>query len=369
MARLLLTFLISFIALPTWADETSGFLSLGGDFFGAGRSVIHDASDTDDLFLAGEVVEGRTDITGSAHLAGREVTIEGQVGGDTYVAGEEIVLNGYVAGDATLAGRTVSVKGVGGDLRVAGSKLELDGDVAGYALIAGEEVVFNAIVSGDVGIAAGSVEWGQNASIGGVLTVYEEDLGDLEVPEGIVADDRIERREVEEWEGPTPPNLRAAVASFLVGVIAVAALAALIAAIVPERLAELRRQLLERPFHSLWLGFLTQSAVVGAGVVFAITIIGLLLTPAMLLLALIGGFAGYVVAAYAFGVGLTLLFGRQEPDSIADRALAAAIGAFAAGVIGLIPFLGWLFVLALVLSGVGAITLRIVRPVFFADTL
>ena len=41
--------------------------------------------------------------------------------------------------------------------------------------------------------------------------------------------------------------------------------------------------------------------------------------------------------------------------------------AVAAAVVALIPFLGWLFVLALVLSGVGAITLRVARPRFFAD--
>ena len=369
MDKLLLAFVISFLALPAWADNDSDFFHFGGDSFGAGRSVIHDRQDTDDLFLAGEVVEGQTDISGSAHLAGREVTMDGDVGGDAYVAGEEVVLGGNVLGDATLAGRTVLVTDVGGDLRVAGSKLELNGEVAGYALIAGEEVVFNAIVNGDVGIAAENVEWGQNASIGGVLTIYEEELGELEVPVGIVAEDGIERREIEDWEGPTPPNWRGYVASFLVGVIAVAGIAALIAAVVPERLAEMRRQLLERPFRSLWLGFLTQSAVIGAGVVFAVTIIGLLLTPAMVVLALVGGFAGYVVAAYAFGVGLTLLFGKKEPDSIADRALAAGLGALAAGVIGLIPFIGWLFVLVLVLSGVGAITVRVVRPAFFADGL
>jgi hypothetical protein len=143
----------------------------------------------------------------------------------------------------------------------------------------------------------------------------------------------------------------------------------LVAAVSPERLAEMRRQVLAQPFRTLWLGFLTQSAVIGAGVLFAMTIIGLLLTPAMVLLALIGGFAGYVVASYALGVGLLLAFGRLEPENIGDRALAAGVGALSAGIIGLIPILGWLFVLALVLSGIGAITVRMIRPTFFADNV
>ncbi|NNK78669.1 MAG: hypothetical protein HKP40_08160 [Litoreibacter sp.] len=355
--------------MPVLAEDHSAALDFGGDSFLAGRSVTHDRAGTDDLFMAGETVAGRVEITGSAHLAGREVLMEGAVGGDAYVAGEEITLLGNVSGDVTVAGRAVSVAGVGGDLRIAGSEVQLRGDIGGYAMVAGEEIAFDAAVTGDVSLAARDVDWGEMAAIGGRLFVYEEETGALDVPERVVPADRIERREIEEWEGPERPNLRSAIGKFLFGVIVVAGLAALIAALVPGRLAEMRRQILAQPFKSLWLGFLMQSMLIGAGVLFAMTIIGLLLTPAMLLLVLLGGFAGYVVASYAFGVGLLMAVGTQEPDSIGDRALAAGVGALAAGIIGLIPFLGWLFVLALVLSGIGAITARVVRPVFFSDTV
>ena len=351
------------------AEDDPAFFDFGGDSFRAGRSVIHDTAGTDDLFMAGEVIAGKIDISGSAHLAGRVVTVEGAVGGDAYAAGDEVTLQGFVSGDASLAGRALSVAGVGGDLRIAGSELQLGGDIGGYAMVAGEDVVFNATVAGDVSLAAKRVDWGEAASIAGRLIVYEEEPGELEVPERVVPADRVERREIEEWDGPRAPGWWWVITRFLFGVILVAALAALVAAVVPERLAEMRQRILARPFHTLWLGFLTQSTVIGAGVLFAMTIIGLLLTPAMVLLALFGGFAGYVVAAYAFGVGLMLAFGKQEPDSIGDRALAAGVGALAAGIIGLIPFLGWLFVLALVLSGIGAITVRVIRPVFFTDAV
>jgi len=369
MLRIILILMAGLFAMPVWADDNSASFDFGGDSFLAGRSLSHDAAGTDDLFMAGESVVGRADITGSAYLAGREITMEGAVRGDAHAAGEEVTLRGDVSGDATIAGRAVSVARVGGDLRIAGSEVRLGGPIEGYAMVAGEDVAFDAAVTGDVSLAAQKVDWGETAAIAGRLIVYEEEPGKLEVPERVVPADRIERREIEEWGGPRPPSLRRVIAGFLLGVIAVAALAALIAALVPERLAEMRRQVLARPFHTLWLGFLTQSAVIGAGVLFAMTIIGLLLSPAMVLLALLGGFAGYVVATYAFGVGLMLAFGRQEPDSIGDRAMAAGLGALVTGIIGLIPFLGWLFVVALVLSGIGAITVRVIRPAFFADTV
>ncbi len=369
MARKFLILIAALFAMPAWADGGEGSFEFGGDSFRAGSAPVHDIDGTDDLFMAGRKIEARSDITGSAHLAGRKVLVLGTVGGDAYAAGEEVTLRGPVSGDATLAGRVVSVSGVGGDLRAAGSELHLNGDIGGYAMVAGEEIAFDAAVAGDVSLAATAVDWGDAAAIAGRLYVYEDNPGALKVPEQIVPADRIERRKIEEWDGPRPPSLWRIIAKFLFGVIVITALAALIAALVPERLAEMRKQVLAHPFRTLWLGFLTQSAVIGAGVLFAMTLIGLLLTPAMVLLALALGFAGYVVASYAFGVGLLLAFGRPEPDSMRDRAMAAGIGALSAGIIGLVPFLGWLFVLALVLAGVGALTMRVIRPVFFAGTV
>lgn len=369
MARSFFILVSCFFALPVWAEDAPDFFDFGGDTFRAARSVTHDAEGTDDLFMAGEIVTGRSGITGSAHLAGREVTMDGAVGGDVYAMGEEVSFRGDVSGDATIVGRAVSLAGVGGDVRVGGSEVRLNGAIGNSAIVAGESVTFNAAVAGDVSLAAKKIDWGEAASIAGQLVIFEEEPGDLEVPSRVVPSDRIERREIEEWDGPRVPSWRWAIANFLLGVVVVSALAALIAALVPERLAEMRRQVLAQPFKTLWLGFLAQSVIIGAGVLFGMTIIGLLLTPAMVFLALAVGFAGYVVAAYAFGVGLLLAFGKPEPDSIGDRALAAAVGALSAGIIGLIPFLGWLFVLALVLAGIGAITRRVIRPTFFADSV
>ena len=147
--------------------------------------------------------------------------------------------------------------------------------------------------------------------------------------------------------------------------IIVAGLAALIAAIVPQKLADLRRGILNRPFRTLWFGILAESAVIGVTILLIMTLVGLLLAPATVLIALVSGFAGYVVAAYAFGVALLMAVGRPEPDSMGTRALAAGVGALTVGLIGLIPFFGWLFVLALALTGVGAIAIFLVRPAFF----
>lgn len=270
-----------------------------------------------------------------------------------------------------MAGYDVSVGEVDGDLRISGSELKIDGPISGYALIAGEEVRIEGVIAGDTLLNSRDVEFGDDARIEGQLILFEREGEKLEIPERVVPEDRIERRDFTEWEdsasGIGPVSWRRIIGKFFIGVLIVAALAALIAAVIPKTLAELRSSLLERPFRNLGYGFVAESAAIGSAVVFAMTLIGIALLPASLLVALVLRFAGYVVAVYAFGVGLLLAFGGSIPESIGWRVLAAAIGAVVVGVIALIPFAGWLFVLALVLAGVGAITLRVFQPKSFAE--
>ena len=384
MARPFLILITCLVAMPAWADDDSARFDFGGDAFRAGMSVTHDAAGADDLFMAGDRVTGRADITGSAFFAGRKVAMSGAIGGDVYAAGEEVAIQGDVSGDASLLGRTVSVAEVGGDLRVAASELQLGGNVGGNVIVTGSDVAFDAAVGGDVTLAARNVDWGEAASIAGRLYIHEEKLGDLEVPERVASVDRIERREIEgreiegreiEGRGVEPqdearrPHWRSSIGDFLFEVIVVAVLAVLVAALLPTRLAEMQRRVLARPVHTLWLGFLSLSAVIGASILLTITIIGLPLVAVLALLAILCTIAGYAVAVYVLGVRLLLATGRPEPDSIGSRGIAAGAGALAAAVIGLIPFLGWLFAIVLALAGIGAITVQSIRPAFFADTV
>lgn len=361
---------LSLTAAPGSAEENAQIFDFGGDSFRTGATVVLDTAGTDDLFMAGETVRGEADISGSAHLAGRRVTMTGAVGGDAYMAGMDVVLDGPVAGDATLAGYDVRVGDVGGDLRISGAKLAVGGPVAGYALIGGDEVRIGAVITGDVSLTARNVEFADGARIDGKLTLYEEKPGAMEIPASVASEDRIERRDISEWEAATRSvtgwSWMRAVGRFLTGVVMVAALAALIAAVMPGTLAEMRRGILERPLRNLWIGFLAQSAVIGSAVIFAMTLIGALLVPAVVFVALAGGFAGYILAVYAFGVALVQAVGRPEPQNVGERALCGGIGALATGIIALVPLLGWLFVLALTLTGLGAVVQRLFRPRFLA---
>ena len=368
---LLVAILLVFANTTLAAEEKKGYFDFNKDRFLAGMTIVQDAKGVDDLFMAGETIRSEENITGSAHLAGRKVISKGAINGDAYLAGMDISLDGKVAGDATVSGYNVQVGEVTGDLRISGANLTISGPIAGYALIAGDEVRFESVIKGDVSLTGREVDFADGAKIEGKLTVYEQRSGEVDVPPQVMPADRIDRRDISEWSQATKDmeiwDWRRALTKFLVGVIVVAGIAALIAAIVPQKLADLRRDILARPFRTLWIGLLAESVIVGSTIILAMTLIGLLLAPATVLIALVCAFSGYIVAAYAFGVALLMVIRKQEPEGIGSKAVAAGVGALAAGLIGLIPFFGWLFVLALALTGVGAITAWLFEPKFFAS--
>lgn len=366
---LIATLMFVFAVGAAVAQDKASYFDFGGDSFRAGPTAVLDVDGVDDLFMAGDTVRVESAIGGSAHLAGRKISVTEAIGGDAYVMGMEVTLNGPVAGDATVTGYQVRLGDVGGDLRVTGSTIEITGPVAGYALIAGDEVEIGAVIAGDVSLTAREVDFDDGAKIEGTLTLYEDKDDRLEIPAAVVPEERVERRAIEEWSDAAEAlqvwSWQQAIWQFVKGVVLITALAALVAALAPNRLADLRRNILDRPFRNLLMGFLAVSVLIGSTVLLMMTLVGLVLAPLTVVTAIASAFAGYVVGAYALGVWLTMLAGRPEPDSIAARAIAAAVGAVVVAVIGLIPFFGWLFVLALSLAGAGAIAVWLVKPRFF----
>ncbi|MBA3909629.1 MAG: hypothetical protein C0524_07020 [Rhodobacter sp.] len=372
MARILNALLaLVLITLPAAAQD-QGITQIGEDLFAAGATVILDRSGIDDVFAAGERLSVASAITGGAYMAGRRVEIGAAVGGDVFGAGMEVLARADVAGDLTLAGYDVQSEGaVGGDLRLSGANISVTGPIAGYAILAGDRIRLDAVITGEAHIAASEVEFGPGARIDGKLTLYEETIGQIVVPESVVPAGRIERIEAEGWDDGGMPGVlvpfswQRAVLSFIGGVATVAVIAALVAALLPQPLAALRRLALASPFRALWFGFLGLSVLWGSVIVSAMTVFGLLAVPVLVLLAVLAGFAGYVIGAYVLGVALLILIGKGEPGTFGMRALAAGAGTLIAGLIALVPLVGWLFALALALVGLGALAMRLFRPAFF----
>lgn len=362
--RALLLGLLLVIGAVAHAEEDTVSTNVGEDVFAAGFAPRHDDGLAQDVFMAGNTVSVTAPATGDVALAGQSVTVSADVGDDLYITGQTISVTGAVGGDASLIGQDIRAGQISGDLRAAGASVVVDGDVGGYAILGGAYVEINGTISGDVHLGAEQAVFGDGASIGGTLHVYETEDNPLELEGLNTSGVTIEHHAADEFPDETRGFM---LKSFLGGVVMIALIAALVAAVAPQRLADMRRGLLGSPFRSLWIGFLGLSVLSGAGIIAATTLIGLILVPAFLLVAFLTAFAGYVVGAYSLGVGLMLAVGMEEPDWLLHRAGAALLGALSVAIVALAPFLGWIFVMALVLIGTGAMLQSVFRPRFFSE--
>jgi cytoskeletal protein CcmA (bactofilin family) len=374
MLRAVSLFILILFALPLAAEDASQVFRFGGDVYTSGQSLRIAGETADDVFAAGDKVTTELAVSGTAHLLGRSVSVNGPVGQSVYAAGRAVDIRGAVAGDVYLAGETISVSGgVGGDVRAMAATVTLTGTVGDAVLVGAQEVEFNAAVAGDVRLAADTISFGEAARIEGRLYLYHDDPDGIEVPDWVIGADRIERLKAEEWDGigatatPARSTWWASLRAFLGGIVVLALAATLVAALAPEFLARIRERALSTPVRSIWMGFLGLSAVTGSTVLFALTGIGLLVAPVALVLAALLGLAGYVIGTYVLGVGIMGLAGQPVPGDLRARALAASAGAVAAGVIGLLPYIGWLFLLGLALFGAGALMVRLFAPGFYTE--
>ena len=345
-------------------DQQDRHTVFGGDRYLAGRSVLASDPTEGDLFAAGERVSISAPVGQSAHIAGRRLRVDASIGGALYAAGYEVRVDAPVAGAASLAGAEVLIsEQIGGNLRATGSEVMVEAPVMGAAVLAGSEVVLSAAIAGDAAIAAESILFEEGASVAGQLTLYVDDPDEVVVPVSVAPADRVEILDAREFEPPRgdfwgapQPSVFSQLVRFVIGVIVVAAIAVLVALAVPERLAGMRARVQEHPWRSLWSGILGLSTIIGLGVVAALTVIGIPLLPAALLVAVLGGLAGYVLGTYFLGGALWRGLRREDPQTLMHKAALAGLGALAAALVGLIPYVGWLFMLALALTGLGAIT-------------
>ncbi len=370
MKRLLILALLA-LATPCLADESPKTLAFGNDVYSAGRNVTLDQAGKADIFATGEIVTVETSITGSAHLSGRRVTVNAPVGDDLYAAGADVTVSADVAGSANLAGYDLSVSApVGGNLRAAGRHIRLDAPVTGSALLAGGTVTLNSVISGDVILAAEDLEFGPEARIDGDLQLWYD--GDAAaVPESVAPSTRISEHALSDDMRPGRESRAGSVLQIVAGLvlslIGAGVLAALVASAAPHRLEHLGDLAFARPFHSLFAGFVTQSCLVGAGILLILTVVGILIAPVLFLMTAVLGLLGYLIAVYLTGRLVWNLIGQLPPDTFLERLIVALVGALALALIGLIPLFGWIALPVLSLIGLGALSLMVLRPEFRAD--
>ena len=327
--------------------------AVAGDFTAFGGRVAVDHAVGADATLAGGSVEVRAPVGDDLRVAGGDVNIASAVGGELYAAGGNVALagSGSVARDASLAGGSVTI----------------DGRIAGRLRVAARHIVINGEVAGDAWLRAERIDLGPGAKIGGALsyrsTLPLRQAEGATVAGGAVAedadldDDRHTGMHSGDMPGMSAPFWFASTFGF-VGLLAVAALFALL---LPGFSARVADAVGRSPWRAIGLGVATLVALPLLALLLVLTLLGIPLGIAVMaaypLLWLLGFVAGVLFVAQRI---------RTVSRAGAPASSAATIGFVALALLlvmllGWLPFVGWLALLALTVAGLGACVLELVR--------
>lgn len=332
------------------------------DVFVSGADADLDHVVTGDAFAAGGRVRLRGEVKGDAVLAGTDVSVEDRVGGDLYAAGGAVRVAASVDRNARLAGGKVSVGPRGvifGRATIAGGEVDVAGRVDGTVSLYADSVRVDGDVGGDLRITARTIHIGPAAQIGGRLIYRSGAPADIS-PSAVIAGG-MEYIRGEEGECGLEPVARAAgwVATGMTFV-SLLALGAILLLLFPGFSAAAARTLTSDPGKSIALGFALSLCVPSAAIVALVTVIGIPLGLALLLLYPVLLLLGAVTVSVAMGDRLAARMRKQREGSPrgAARLLGLAISLAVLVLAARIPNVGWFVLLLAVIAGLGACSLR-----------
>ena len=342
------------------ADEAR--LTFGGDQYVAGQTASVTEPAARDAFAAGFDASLRAAVTGDGHLVGFNVASDAAVSGNLYAAGQAITITAPVGGDVTAFGNSITLRApatVGGNVRLAGSTVNLSAPVSGSALITAQTLTLDTEIAGDLSFFGENLVFGPAAKVTGKVLIQAP--REIAVPATVAAADRVTFTQLTgpdyvSQAGKTAEHVVNSVwpavwatgiwwlLLFVVGVLFITLGTRLVVAL--EETTDTRL------FRKFGLGILVFAAVIGLVPLFAMTVVGLFLLPIVLVFVAIAWILAYLAGAYLVVSKVARAITRVDTNLRRIGVLAAAI--VIAGLIGLVPFLGWLVTLVLLAFGFGA---------------
>lgn len=341
---------------------------VGGDLavFAADISIDIDAGGDVAAFGADISLDG--DIMGDAATAGADVSVGANVMGDLAAFGADVNITGLVGGALEAGGAVVHVESsavINGEAKIQGEDVIAEGRFVGAVDIAAEDLVLRGLFDGPVEIYARDVVIGPEAVIVGPITVRGPNppivesgaqVGELDYIEERFDDSRIDHDfefPVEIWPGFWAVGALYGSAAFILGLF--------IALLFPRSLARMSDRFRARPWVSVGLGLILWATLwillLTLAVLLAITIIGALLTPFVILAIPFVYFVAYIFGGVVIGDMIFNRSGGQAGFLIRIGSLLAVLLVVAA--LHVAPPLGLLIALIVTFMGFGAWALAI----------
>jgi cytoskeletal protein CcmA (bactofilin family) len=310
----------------------------------------------DNLYAVGGNININGSISGDLLAAGGNVMLSGEVLGDIAAAGGTLNIIGKVEGDARLVGGNINISNsVGGDLIIAGGQISvMPGSIVGKDVdVAGGAVYINGIVSGNLRIAAREIKIGSNAIIKGTFDYYSEYPVTLE--QGAVVQGATTFHKV---NVPTKtPVSKGSIFGLISITWLIKSIMIFVAALVMLYFFKNQvKAIVEKSVLGFW-----KEALRGF-----IILIVLPIAVILSFISVIGSFLGFIAAPFygalliASSVISVLLFAKLllkhlfKKDNYELNWWVVAVAVLVLGLVALIPFVGWIFVLIIFISALGS---------------
>lgn len=358
--------ILGFLSIGVLASPAVAFVSRTGstvvvsqilkdDLYLAGGTVVTNVATDGDVVAAGGTLDLGGGATGGVLAAGGTVTVGGAVGRNLRAAGGTITVDAQISGDAVVAGGAVRVRPaarVGRDLVVGGGTVTLDGVVGRNALIGGGDVTIGGAIHGDAEIQASRIILLPTARIGGALR-YSADA-----PIEVQAGAQVAGGTTQVQRAPRPRRTMVSSGFWfwrsVFELLALLILGFVTFAVAPGGATAVTREVGERFWRSLAVGFVLLVTVPAAAVLLMVTVVAIPLSAVAMLIYFATIYPSQLFVAAWLGRAIMARIGR------APRGAAPPYGSLVAGTLVLmilfaVPFAGWAIRLVAICCGFGAL--------------
>jgi cytoskeletal protein CcmA (bactofilin family) len=346
--------------------------AMAGDFYKGqpNYTLSADQKIDTDAFVAADTIRIDGDINGDLYAFSHTVVINGHVSGDVLGFAQSVTINGRVDGNVRTWSQSLLIEGsvaknvlagadsvdidpkatVGGSVTAFAGDVNLNGPVGRDVLASAGMFTVNSKIGGNVLVRARNISVGSDASIAGGLTYKGDQSPKIDSGAKIAGPVQAKYEEYVPYY-KQPKFFRKIAFSWAAATVFSLALILLIPAFFTDVLRSL-----DRVGISAGAGILAIAGVPFAAVIACITIVGLAVGIAAILLYLIGLYSAQVfVGAW---IGRKILGEGSGSGAMFGR---AALGLAILGLVKLVPWVG-IFVTAIVLFwGAGAIARTVYR--------
>ncbi|MBI1363132.1 MAG: hypothetical protein GC134_04030 [Proteobacteria bacterium] len=343
-------------SLPATADEAIGLGDLSEDKYEFGDVVSFNKDVKGNVrALAKDVLLGDATYGGDVSLAGRNIQVHGRVKSDAQLLGEAVTLSAHVGGEVMIAGRDVTVTPatvVGGAARIAGERVSLAGTYNKGVQVTGKKVYLSGTFTKNLQVDSEELVVEKGARIDGKLLYrgkYKPVIDDRAVMvQGYT-------HEVPEVFEKVEKAARATKLGGIVLLVLWPTIAGLFLVLVMRRMADTGLRLLRRRFwHNVGFGVAGLFGIPLVAAVLMISVVGLPFGVSLFASYPVALLLGSAMGALYLGDRVWQRFGKVH-TTIGGHLLLLVTGVGVLALVGQIPYVGWIFVLLVMISGVGGV--------------